>query len=211
MKTNRPSRGRLVLLAALPLAFVAIFFVYPLARILVEGLAPDGSFDLARDARGAGSAVRHRSCLVHALAGGRLDRPDRARGDARRVRVRPLRFPGATGDQRRGAGAVRSAHGRRRGRVRGADRPARTVASGCGSTTRSGRSCSPTSSTTTPSCCASSAARGAQLDPRLEEAARALGRHALAGLPAGDAAAPAAGDRIRLVDRLPVHLHVVRA
>jgi len=40
-------RGRLTLvLAALPLAFVALFFVFPLVSILLEGLAPDGVFDL---------------------------------------------------------------------------------------------------------------------------------------------------------------------
>ena len=35
------------MLAALPLGFVGLFFVYPVVRILVEGLAPDGQFDLA--------------------------------------------------------------------------------------------------------------------------------------------------------------------
>jgi thiamine transport system permease protein len=40
------SRGRLLLLAALPLGFVGLFFVYPVVRILAEGLAPGGQFDL---------------------------------------------------------------------------------------------------------------------------------------------------------------------
>ena len=46
MTTRGPVRGRLLLLAALPLAFVGLFFVYPVVRILAEGLAPDGQFDL---------------------------------------------------------------------------------------------------------------------------------------------------------------------
>jgi thiamine transport system permease protein len=40
------SRGRVLLLAGPPLAFVGLFFVYPVVRILAEGLAPDGDFDL---------------------------------------------------------------------------------------------------------------------------------------------------------------------
>jgi thiamine transport system permease protein len=35
-----------IAVAAVPLAFVAVFFVYPVARILARGLAPHGSLDL---------------------------------------------------------------------------------------------------------------------------------------------------------------------
>src|SRR6187401_3244320 len=41
------TRGRQLLIAALPLAFVGLFFVYPVVRILAVGLAPGGQFDLA--------------------------------------------------------------------------------------------------------------------------------------------------------------------
>ena len=47
MRTSAPSGPRLLALAALPLGFVGLFFVYPVVRILLEGLAPAGQFDLA--------------------------------------------------------------------------------------------------------------------------------------------------------------------
>ena len=50
----------------------------------------------------------------------------------------------------------------------------------------------------------------AHVDPRLEEAARVLGASRLAGLPRGDVAAAAPGGDGGGVDRLPLHLHVVR-
>ncbi len=47
---NRPSLGRAALgraaLVAVPVAFLAVFFVYPVATIVGRGLAPDGSLDL---------------------------------------------------------------------------------------------------------------------------------------------------------------------
>ena len=43
-----PARARLLraLVAFVPLAFLAVFFVYPVARIVGRGLAPDGNLDL---------------------------------------------------------------------------------------------------------------------------------------------------------------------
>jgi thiamine transport system permease protein len=41
------TKVRLFLLAAPPLAFLLLFFVYPVVTITVRGLAPNGSFDLA--------------------------------------------------------------------------------------------------------------------------------------------------------------------
>ncbi len=47
--TNPVARGRLVRLAmlAVPLAFVGVFFVYPVVAIVGRGLVPDGRLDLA--------------------------------------------------------------------------------------------------------------------------------------------------------------------
>lgn len=55
---GRP-RVRVALLAALPLAFIGVFFVFPVASILALGLAPAGSFDI-----GAALAVLGRPFVV---------------------------------------------------------------------------------------------------------------------------------------------------
>src|SRR6186997_915629 len=46
-RPRRRTNVRLFLLAAPPLAFLLLFFVYPGVNIMVRGLAPNGEFDLA--------------------------------------------------------------------------------------------------------------------------------------------------------------------
>src|SRR3990172_9086097 len=48
MDRHRPAltRSRALLLATPPLAFLGLFFLWPVANILARGLAPDGDIDL---------------------------------------------------------------------------------------------------------------------------------------------------------------------
>ena len=112
--------------------------------------------------------------LVHRLAGRALHRADRARRPAGGGPVRPLplrRRSGSCGPPcwcrsccpPSSSGWLSS----------GCSAPAAPSAST--SPGRSGRSSSPTSSSTTPSWCAPSAATWSTLDPRVEDAARTLG------------------------------------
>ena len=60
--TRRPARRvpYRVLAAIPPLAFLAVFFVWPVATIIVRGLRPDGAWDLSSFGRVLGDASTHR-------------------------------------------------------------------------------------------------------------------------------------------------------
>ena len=138
---------------ARPAAFLALFFAFPLATILERGLG-------RRRPPTPSSARRRRcGCLVHHLAGGRLDRAHAAPGAPARLGHRPVRLPRPLAHARARAGAVRAPDGRRRDGIPRA--PARQATSAA-----SRRSSPPTSSSTSPSSRASSAAPGRRLDPR---------------------------------------------
>ena len=205
------SRSRLAtpLLAALPLAFLGVFFVYPVVSILALGLAPSGNLDIGAALAVLTPAVRARRRLVHALAGGAVDAADRAHRAARGVRLRAFRLPRPAAHRRARDRALRAADGRRGRRVPGAARLAQPVrhpprphdlrhprrarllqlrrrAARRGRRVGADRS----------------APRGRRARP---------GRVALAGIPARDVAAAAAGDRVGGVGRLPVHVHAASA
>ena len=166
-----PSHGRRaasVARVSVPLAFLAVFFVYPVASIVGRGLAPDGD---ARP-RPARATCRDRRVAAPRRCGSRSGRPPlstvltlagRAAG---RVRARPLRVPRAARGARAGDRAVRAADGRRRLGVPSAARPGRPARRPRTRPDGRGRSCSPTCSSTTRSWCAPSAASGRTSTPR---------------------------------------------
>ena len=56
----------------LPLAFLGVFFFYPLAAVVVESFAPGGRLDLAPRRRAVARALFRPQPVVHHLAGGRF-------------------------------------------------------------------------------------------------------------------------------------------
>ena len=202
--------GAASLLALVPLAFLAVFFVYPVAAIVGRGLAPDGDVDL--DPLGdvvTDPALRH--VVWFTVWQATLStRPHRAGRAAGRVRARPLRVPRPPRRARPGDGA-RSCSRPWSWAPRSPACSAPAARSpGSVSTRRSWAILSRTCSSTTRSSCAPSAGLWSHLDPRQEEAARMLGASRVARVPGGHAARAAAGDRGRGGGRVPLHLHVVR-
>ena len=180
-----------------PAAFLAIFFVWPLANILGRGLSPGAVADVLRDPGPA------RGGLVHALAGGASAPCSRWSSACRWPSSSPATSSPAAAAARGHDGGLRAAHGRGR---RGVPRPARrdrwhgtvlaiVVAHVFFNYAVVVRTV---------------AALWAHLDPRLEEAARMLGASRWRAFTRGHAPAAPAGHRRRRVDHVPVHVHVVR-
>ena len=141
--------------------FLLVFFVYPVAAIIGLGLAPGGSSTSQPARRHAGPAIRPRGRLVHAVAGGAIDAADgRCSALPAAWVFARFDFPGRRLLSCAHDRAVRAAH--RRGRV-GLPRPARATQPAPPirlDRTIWARSWPPTSSTTSPSCCASWAGSG---------------------------------------------------
>ena len=197
MTLPRLAAGRRSL--AVPVAFLAVFFVWPLATILsarAVGGAP--CVDVLTDPglRSVAWFTLWQAALSHgAHPGGR--RCPMAYVVAR------FRFPGRRARAGRHHGAVRAA------------RP--------WSSARPSSPCCPTEWHGTVAAIVVAhvffnyavvvrtvAGLWAHLDPRLEDAARVLGASRWRVLCEVDAAAAATGDRGRGVDRVPLHVHVVR-
>ena len=137
---------------AVPLAFLALFFVFPLA-VDPRARPARGSGDLAVAARRPHRPADARDRLVHGLAGGRLDRADdRRRRSRRRTSSGGSRSPAARSSAR--SSSSRSSCPRSSSRSR-SSRSCRTASNEAGR-----RSSSPTRSSTSPSSCASSARSG---------------------------------------------------
>jgi len=105
----RPAR---VAAVVVPLAFLAVFFVYPVLAIVGRGLAPHWSVDLdpLRCSHHGRGAAPHR--VVHGVAGDAVDGVDPRGRDPGRLRAGALRVPGTTAGARAGDGSVRAADGR---------------------------------------------------------------------------------------------------
>ena len=188
------------------------FFVWPVANIVGEGLRGDERVGPLRGRRGARRPAAAPGGLVHALAGGRLDRahPGCSRLPAR-PGARPLRVPRAPAASRRCVVVPFVLPTVVVGR--GVPRPPRARRARSGSTSRGARrrSCSPTPSSTTPSWCAPSAGSGrASTRAPRRRPARSAPR---GGGPSGDVTRPALRPAIAsaAVDHLPLHLHLASA
>ena len=98
--------------AAVPVAFLAVFFAWPLVAILERSLVVDGRLDVPWDV--ADERAHARGRVVHALAGDRLDGADARRGPAARLGALAVPVPRPLGRRGARARAVRPADRRRR-------------------------------------------------------------------------------------------------
>ncbi len=197
---------------AVPVAFFAVFFAYPVAAIVARGLKIDGAWQFGRVADVlAQSDVRHVLWFT-TWRGAGLHRAHPAHRTARRVRLRPVRLPRQAGPAGRGDRAVRAADGRRRYGVPGAGRTRRAARRAVGRTAGHHRVGDPARARLLqlrrrrthrrrPLVAARPAAGGGRADAR---------RLAAEGLAAGDAARARARRGRRRADGVPVHLHVLR-
>ena len=140
-----------------------------------------GLDDGGRSATCSARSSTARRAVVHVLAGRGVDCADAGRRAARGVGLARFDFPARRVLRARAGRAVRAADDRRRRRPAGAVRAVRSRRRRrSASREQWPRSCSPTSSSTSPWSSASSAATGRCSIPRAEEAARMLGAVALA-------------------------------
>ena len=177
----------------------AVFFVLPVVGMIAQRLHGRRQARRGRRAGGAGRGRGSTGCC-----GSRCGRPPRrprcrcCSACRRPTLLHRLRLPGARRRAGAGAGAVRAADRRGRGGLPAAARRGGPLGflglDGSAAAIVAGADASSTSAVVVR---AVGHRRGSTLDPRPGEAAAALGASPAAGVPHGDAAGAAAGDRCR--------------